>query len=152
MEIMLTLVGVVLGSGATLVAQLTVRRREERERWVGIMLDACASIYMLEDEFMAAAGLFHPPPYFESERFMRWSRRDRALAAARLKLVADNGRVHELEAELRESGRKLWHFARQRGADATRQELAEGLDRHRELLDEFVRVARLSLRRGSLRV
>lgn len=76
----------------------------------------------------------------------------RRAGGARLRLVADNERLHEFGAELRESGKRLWHFARHHEAEAVEQELAERLDGHRELLDDFVRVAQLSLRHGSLRV
>ena len=151
MEIALTLAGVVVGSAGTLIAQLAVRRREERERWVGVMLEACASIYMLEDEYLACAGMAHPPPYFASERFQRWSRQERALAGARLRLVADQERLHEIESELRASGKRLWWLAREAGPAADPDDFETKVDCHRELLEEFVSTARTSLRRGSVR-
>lgn len=154
MDITLTLAGVVLGSGATLAGQLLVRSREERERWIGIMLDACANIYMLEDEFLASAGLHRPPPYFAGERYERWSRRDRALAGARLRLVTESPELLGLESQLRESGRRLWHFAHSGGADAEEADLALLLHAHRLVLESFVatsqRTMRFTRRRPSL--
>lgn len=151
MEIAFTLLGVAVGSGSALAAQLLVRRREERRHWVGIMFEACAKIYMLEDEFMAAVGTADPPPYCQGERFMRWSRGDRAHAGAHLRLVSGNERLHELEVGLRESGRQIWHRARDRGSSAEQEEFGAMLDQHRALLEQFVTEARPSVRRSMSR-
>lgn len=150
MEVILALVGVIIGSGTTLAAQLGVRRREERERWLATVLDACAAIYKIEDAFISIIDLAGGPPFLLEERAARWPRDERAQAGARLRLVTDNDDLQNLETELRISGKALWNYAQR--DDATLNDLQEGLDEHRAMLERFVEAARPILRQGSLRV
>ena len=152
MEIALTLLGVVIGSGVTLVGQIIVRRREERERWAGVMLETCAIIYRLEDEFMSSVTRAFRQPFYETDRYKRWSRSDRAHAAARLRLVSDCQRLHDLDSRLRDSGRTIMRLAQQDGTAISSAEVKAWSDQHEGLLDEFMSVARGQLQSGSLRM
>jgi hypothetical protein len=142
-EILVGLMGAAIGAGAAIAGQFLVRRREERERWVGLLLDDCARIYMLEDSYTGALWEAFGGPS-EPERLADWPRAERAMAEARLTIVCTDDGLIDSVTTLRDNGRAMWHAA-QSGAQPQWDEL---LQTHRRHLHQFVARARVAARRG----
>ncbi len=133
MELVIPLIGVALGGGLALAGQLLLRQREEGERHKRLLLDDCAVIFELEDEFMAACGIVARGG--DDSRLQDWSRRDRARAGGRIRMLANDHHLIELEDQLRQSGRDLfWSLDRGDGFD----KIGPHLDEHRQVLDQFL--------------
>ena len=142
-EVVIGLVGALVGATAAVAGQFVVRRREERERWVGLLLEDCAKIYVLEDSYIGAIweafGELKQPA-----RLKDWSRTDRAQAQARLTIVCTDDALLSVADSLRENGRAMWHAA----SSGDQPEWDRLLDKHRQNLAQFVARAKITARQG----
>jgi hypothetical protein len=143
-EALFGLVGALIGAAAAVGGQMVVRRRQERERWVGVLLEECARIYMLEDGFASAVweATFGAPR--NPGRLADWSRSDRAMASARLTIVCSDDDLLASAEALTRTGKALWHVAQ----TGSKDEWNEARDRHARGLADFVARARTAARDG----
>lgn len=142
-EALFGLVGAMIGAAAAVGGQMVVRRRQERERWVGVLLEECARIYMLEDSFAGAVWEAFGQPR-NPGRLADWSRSDRAMASARLTIVCTDDELLASADALTSTGKELWHVAQ----TGSKDEWNEARDRHNRGLADFVARARTAARDG----
>jgi hypothetical protein len=142
-EALFGLLGALVGAAAAVGGQFIVRRRQERERWVGVLLEDCAHIYMLEDSFIGAVSeAFSEPP--RPERLRDWPRSERAMAGARLTIVCSDDELLKRAEGLTDSGKELWYTAQ----GHSEEEFYEAMERHRVALADFVARARIAAKNG----
>lgn len=142
-ELIVGLIGVLVGAGAALGGQLIVRRRQERERWVSLLLEECSRIYALEDTYTGAIWEAFGEPK-NPGRLQDWSRADRLMAQARLTIICTDDELISTLNWLRDNGRAVWHAASNGDTD----EWARLRDLHRDRLTHFVSLARTAARKG----
>jgi hypothetical protein len=142
-EVIVGLLGALVGAAVAVGGQYVVRRREERERWVGLLLEDCAKIYVLEDSYTGALWEAFGDPQ-DPGRLEDWPPQDRALAEARLTIVCTDGELIAAVGALRDTGRAMWHAAK----DGDRSEWDRLLEKHRENLARFVSRAQVAARGG----
>jgi hypothetical protein len=143
-EAVFGLFGALIGAAAAVGGQFVVRRRQERERWVAVLLEECARIYMIEDSFISAVweafGEQQSPA-----RLRDWPRSERAMAGARLTIVCTDDELLRRAENLTETGKQLWHTAQ----DDSEEEWYDAMERHRRGLADFVTRASVAARNGS---
>jgi hypothetical protein len=135
-----SLLGVALGAVIAAGTQLAIRRSQRRERWMGDLLEQCATVYALEAKFRGAANAAYDDSV--AGRLRAWPRDDRRLCEAKILLLCDDD--DELQASLShlsEVGRKTYEAALVRTPDY------EGLKQeHRNAMEDFASAARRALR------
>lgn len=135
-------VGAITGAAIALSGQLLARRSESRDQWLDQLLNDCATIYQLEDVFLAAMS--HAVRRAAEERLEGWRREERAHAGAELEMLSPSRQLVALARDLNTSGRQLWHDHRNGALD---EKSREGrFNAHRQLLDRFVEEASKVLR------
>jgi hypothetical protein len=142
-EALFGLLGALIGAAAAVGGQVVVRRRQERERWIGVLLEESARIYMLEDSYIGALWEAFGEPQ-DPARLRDWPRSERAMAGARLTIVCSDDELLKSAEDLTSIGKELFHEARR-----SEEDLYEGQERHRRALEAFVARARTAAKNGS---
>lgn len=138
-EIIFGILGALIGGSLAVTGQLVVRRREEREHWVSVLLEEAARLAMLEDIYMTAVWVaFHE---HNRQPLQDWPLGDRQMAAAKLRLVSTDSQLGPTVEDLRKNGRTLFHLT---APGMTQNAFDLHLDLHRSLLENFIATAQES--------
>ncbi len=145
MEVVFGLVGVVVGAVVAFAGQVFIRRREEKERWLTVLLEECANLYVLEQEFRGGIWLAYGEGDFE--RLRQWGRTDRRMSGTKLRLVCTDSELVDSAERLTALGKQVWNVAKE---DPDGESWRRLMDDHERALDDFVRLAQQAARDQSV--
>jgi hypothetical protein len=142
MDAWIGLIGALAGAGIALVGQYSVRRAEAQERAASTLLEQCATLVALSEDFRNR--VWEERRLNVSGSVSNWGIGEQRLVEARLRIACPDAHLLDAVLDLRATGQELGKVWRMQDRN---DEVVEAAWRaHRESLNTFIRVSGVVVR------